>query len=189
VLPDGIGRRQEFNATIYWQPELTAGLASIGAGGGLGGTSDFHIADVGACFYTAGMRATRVTPEAIADVAEAVAEKIDVLLERAADTLIAAPRPGSPQWHTAWEARESLAGQAALEERILVKIAVALSAGVDPGHEITRAHRAGVPWNRIAAAAGTCQAGRPFCSGFASSRTPTRCALASTAWRRDSRRL
>jgi len=101
------------------------------------------------------MRATRVTPEAIADVAEAVAEKIDVLLERATDTLIAAPRPGSPQWHTAWEARESTAGQAAIEQRMLVKIAIALSAGVDPGHEIARAHRAGVPWTRIAAATGT----------------------------------
>ncbi|WP_337110599.1 hypothetical protein [Prescottella equi] len=36
-----------------------------------------------------------VTPEAITEAAEAVAKKINVLLERATDTVLGAPRPGS----------------------------------------------------------------------------------------------
>jgi hypothetical protein len=102
------------------------------------------------------MRANGVPTAAIAD---AVAERIDVLLERATDSVIGAPRPGSPQWYQEWESRGSASGRAAYEQRMLVKIAIAARAGVDPCHEIDRAHRAGVPWPGIAGAAGTGTAG------------------------------
>lgn len=101
------------------------------------------------------MRANLVSPAVIADAADAIAERIDLLLERATDAVIAAPNPGSPQWREAWETRGSEEGRAALERRMLVKIAIAQRAGIDPCHEIDRARREGVPWIRIAAAAGT----------------------------------
>jgi hypothetical protein len=85
-----------------------------------------------------------VTPEAIVEVAETVVEKIDVLLERATDAVLGAPRPGTPLWRQAWESRESESGRAALEQRARVKIAIAELAGVDPRHEYERARRAGV---------------------------------------------
>lgn len=91
-----------------------------------------------------GIGARGVSQEAIAEAADAVAEKIDVLLERATDTVLGAPRPGSPQWRRAWESRESEAGRVALEQRVWVKIAIAEAAGVDSRHELDRARRAGV---------------------------------------------
>ncbi|NKS85643.1 hypothetical protein GS894_23890 [Rhodococcus hoagii] len=48
------------------------------------------------------MSAREVPREAIAEAAEAVAEKIDVLLERATDAVLGAPRPGSEAWQQAW---------------------------------------------------------------------------------------
>ncbi|MBM4495950.1 hypothetical protein GS426_08305 [Rhodococcus hoagii] len=48
------------------------------------------------------MGAREVRPEAITEVAEEVAEKIDVLLERATDTVLGAPQPGSDAWQQAW---------------------------------------------------------------------------------------
>ncbi|AQA23205.1 hypothetical protein BTZ20_2860 [Rhodococcus sp. MTM3W5.2] len=96
-----------------------------------------------------------MSPAAIADAADAVAEKIDVLLERAADAMMVAPNPGSPRWHQERETRGSAAGHGALEQRMLVEIAIAQRAGVDPRHEIDRARQAGVSSLRIATAAGT----------------------------------
>ncbi|MFF0818366.1 hypothetical protein ACFYVR_24950 [Rhodococcus sp. NPDC003318] len=90
------------------------------------------------------MGARGVSEEAVVEAAETVAEKIDVLLERATDAVLGAPWPGSPQWRQEWESRESDSGRAALEQRARVKIAIAVLAGVDPRHEIERACRAGI---------------------------------------------
>lgn len=89
------------------------------------------------------MHATGVSLAAIVDSADSVAEKIDMLLDRAVDTVMGAPTPGSRQWRQGWETRGSAAGYAALEQRMLVKIAIAQRAGVDPRHEIDRARQAG----------------------------------------------
>ncbi|MBP0079818.1 hypothetical protein B0F69_23180 [Rhodococcus hoagii] len=83
-------------------------------------------------------------PEAITEVAEEVAEKIDVLLERATDTVLGAPQPGSDAWQQAWAARDTDAGRAALAHRTRIKAAIAQAAGVDPGPELERARRAGI---------------------------------------------
>ena len=90
------------------------------------------------------MGAREVPPEAIAEAAEAVAEKIDVLLERATDTVLGAPQPGSDAWQQAWAARDTAAGRAALAHRTRVKTAIAAAAGVDPRPELERAQCAGV---------------------------------------------
>ena len=90
------------------------------------------------------MGAREVPPEAIAEVAEEVAEKIDVLLERATDTVLGAPQPGSDAWQQAWAARDTDAGRAALAHRTRIKAAIAQAAGVDPRPELERARRAGI---------------------------------------------
>ncbi|NKR80163.1 hypothetical protein GS491_23395 [Rhodococcus hoagii] len=90
------------------------------------------------------MGAREVRPEAITEVAEEVAEKIDVLLERATDTVLGAPQPGSDAWQQAWAARDTDAGRAALAHRTRIKAAIAQAAGVDPGPELERARRAGI---------------------------------------------
>ena len=90
------------------------------------------------------MGAREVPPETIAEAAEAVAEKIDVLLERATDTVLGAPQPGSDAWQQAWAARDTAAGRAALAHRTRIKTAIAQAAGVDPRPELDRARRAGI---------------------------------------------
>ncbi|WP_430336194.1 hypothetical protein [Rhodococcus sp. ACT016] len=90
------------------------------------------------------MGAREVPPEAITEAADAVAEKIDVLLERATDTVLGAPQPGSDAWQQAWAARDTDSGRAELAHRARVKIAIARAAGVDPRSEIERAGRAGI---------------------------------------------
>ncbi|MBM4575898.1 hypothetical protein GS415_08495 [Rhodococcus hoagii] len=80
------------------------------------------------------MGAREVRPEAITEVAEEVAEKIDVLLERATDTVLGAPQPGSDAWQTGvGRTATPDAGRAALAHRTRIKAAIAQAAGVDPG--------------------------------------------------------
>ncbi|MFM1722889.1 hypothetical protein ABEU20_001449 [Rhodococcus sp. PAM 2766] len=90
------------------------------------------------------MGAREVPPESIAEAAEAVAEKIDVLLERATDAVLGAPPPGSEAWQQAWVARDTDAGRTELAHRTRVKTAIAAAAGVDPRPELERARRAGI---------------------------------------------
>ncbi|MCD7052168.1 hypothetical protein LRS58_15715 [Rhodococcus sp. BH2-1] len=90
------------------------------------------------------MGAREVPHDAITEAAEAVAEKIDVLLERATDHVLGAPQPGSEAWRQQWDSRDTEAGRAALAHRARIKIAIARAAGVDPHHELDRARRAGV---------------------------------------------
>ncbi|AVP71398.1 hypothetical protein [Prescottella equi] len=90
------------------------------------------------------MGAKEVPPEAITEAAEAVAEKIDVLLERATDAVLGAPQPGSEAWQQAWAARDTDAGRAELAHRTRIKAAIAEAAGVDPRPELERARRAGI---------------------------------------------
>lgn len=85
-----------------------------------------------------------VSQQAIAEAAELVAEKIDVLLERATDVVMGAPRAGSPQWKQAWASRDTDAGRAEVEHRARVKIAIAEAAGVGLSHELERSQRAGM---------------------------------------------
>ena len=65
-----------------------------------------------------------VSQESIVDAAEMIAEKLDVLLERATDTVLGTPRPGSPQWRQDWDSRDSHAGRTAAEQRASVKDAI-----------------------------------------------------------------
>lgn len=96
------------------------------------------------------MDAKDVSQQAITEAAEVVAEKIDTLLERAADVLLGAPKPGSAQWHQAWAARDTAAGRAALERRARMKIAIAETAGVTLCHGSDDLRRAGVPAQQVA---------------------------------------
>ena len=87
--------------------------------------------DVGARAYTPGMSSGGDPPHAaIVDAADIVAEKIDVLLERAVDVVLDAPRAGSPQWRQAWESRDSESGRTAAAQRARVKAAIAELAGL-----------------------------------------------------------
>lgn len=61
-----------------------------------------------------GIGARVAPPEAISEVAEAVAAKIDMQRERATDTLLGAPQPGSDAWQQEWAARDTDAGRAEL---------------------------------------------------------------------------
>ncbi|QDP08271.1 hypothetical protein [Prescottella equi] len=90
------------------------------------------------------MGARKVPDEAIAEAAEALAEKIDVLLERATDVVLGAPRPGSEAWRQAWAARNTAVGRAASAHRVQVKTLIAVAAGVDPRPELERARHAGI---------------------------------------------
>ena len=69
-------------------------------------------------------------PEAIAEAADVVAEKIDLLLERATDAVLRAPTAGSQGWRKAWESRDSDAGHVAAAQRARVKAAIADLAGL-----------------------------------------------------------
>lgn len=67
---------------------------------------------------------------AIADAADVVAEKIDILLERATDAVLGAPPAGSQQWRQLWDSRDSETGRVAAAQRARVKAAIADLAGV-----------------------------------------------------------
>lgn len=69
-------------------------------------------------------------PEAIAEAADVVAEKIDVLLERATDAVLGSPNAGSHEWRQAWESRDSEAGRMAAAQRARVKATIAELAGL-----------------------------------------------------------
>ncbi|MDH6681024.1 hypothetical protein M2284_005267 [Rhodococcus sp. LBL1] len=90
------------------------------------------------------MGAREVPHDAITEAAEAVAEKIDVLLERATDHLLGAPQPGSEAWRQQWDSRDTEACRAELAHRTRVRIAIARATGVDPLPEPGRAGRAGI---------------------------------------------
>ena len=90
------------------------------------------------------MSARELPHAAIAEAADVVAEKIDVLLERATDAVLGTPTAGSPQWRQEWEARDSDAGRTAFELRARVKIAIAERAGIDTRPEGERERRGGV---------------------------------------------
>lgn len=72
-----------------------------------------------------------VSQESIVDAAEMIAEKLDVLLERATDAVLGAPRAGSQQWRQDWDSRDSPAGRRTAEQRAQVKEAIAELIGID----------------------------------------------------------
>ena len=100
---------------------------------------------VGARTYTPRMGERGVPQESIVDAAEVIAEKLDVLLERATDTVLGTPRPGSPQWRQDWDSRDSDAGRTAADQRARVKEAItalALRHYVTPAaRQVSRPHR------------------------------------------------
>lgn len=67
----------------------------------------------------------RVPQESIVDAAEVVAEKLDLLLERATDSVLGTPLPGSPQWLREWDARDTAGGRAEAAHRARVKAKIA----------------------------------------------------------------
>jgi len=95
-----------------------------------------------------------VLAEAISEVGDALAENVDVLLERLTDKVLASPVAGSRDWHSQWHANNSSHGQHMLRQRLLVKIAMAHRAGIDPVHDVDRGRRAGTTWVAIGRAAG-----------------------------------
>ncbi|MFD4268187.1 hypothetical protein [Rhodococcus sp. NPDC058481] len=86
-----------------------------------------------------------VSQESIVDAAEMIAEKLDVLLERATDAVLGAPRAGSQQWRQDWDSRESAAGRAAAEQRARVKAEIAALAlcHTAPARQVPRPRRGG----------------------------------------------
>jgi len=101
--------------------------------------------------YLAGMGDERVSVEGVAEAGDILAEEVDVLLERLTDKVLASPRAGSRAWYTQWNAHNSPDGQ---RRRLLVKIAIASHAGIDPVHDIERARQIGTSWVSIGRAAG-----------------------------------
>ncbi|MCW2093225.1 UNVERIFIED_ORG: hypothetical protein M2328_006578 [Rhodococcus erythropolis] len=77
-----------------------------------------------------------------------------MLLERLANRVESAPAPGSAEWKNQWNARESADGRERLRRHLLVKIAIATAARVDPTHDIEMARQAGIPEADIARASG-----------------------------------
>ncbi len=90
-----------------------------------------------------GMGESAVSNAAIADAAELLTQKADMLLERLADRVMAAPTPGS----RAWYARRNTADS--VKERLLVRIAIAHQAHFDLAEDIARARAAGAGWAEI----------------------------------------
>ncbi|EKT80489.1 hypothetical protein WSS_A21983 [Rhodococcus opacus M213] len=91
-----------------------------------------------------GMGESAVSSAAIADAAELLTQKADMLLERLADRVMAAPTPGS----RAWYAHRSAAADS-VKERLLVRIAIAHQAHFDLAEDIARARVAGAGWAEI----------------------------------------
>lgn len=93
--------------------------------------------------YTADMGEPWVDRERLADAADLLAEKVDVLLDRVVDSAI-----GPARAHSADQLRDDSA------VRLLTRIAIAHLAGIDPILDVRRARRAGLSWAAIGAAAG-----------------------------------
>lgn len=94
-----------------------------------------------------------VPASAIADAAELLTQNADVLLERLADKVMAAPAAGSPAWY----ALRSAAGAPpalTVKARLLVRIAIAHQAHFDLVEDIERARAAGAQWPEIGEATG-----------------------------------
>ena len=86
-----------------------------------------------------------VPGDLVEDAAELIREKLDQWLDRVVDQILAAPRPGTPAWHTAWHERATPTGRSTLHRRLLTRIAVAQRAGIDPAPDIRKALAAGIP--------------------------------------------
>ncbi|KAF0957312.1 hypothetical protein MLGJGCBP_07708 [Rhodococcus sp. T7] len=91
-----------------------------------------------------GMSESEVSRSAIADAAELLTQKADVLLERLADRVMASPAPGSKAWYAL---RNTSA--ASPKARLLVRIAIAHQAHFDLAEDIARARAAGAQWSEI----------------------------------------
>ncbi|KZF15179.1 MULTISPECIES: hypothetical protein [Rhodococcus] len=100
------------------------------------------------------MRVDGIRDEAVAEACDALLESLDVLLERLANRVESAPAAGSAEWKNQWSARESADGRERLRRHLLVKIAIATAARVDPTHDIEMARQAGIPEADIARASG-----------------------------------
>lgn len=70
-------------------------------------------------------------PETVLDdLAQTLAEKIDVLLDRLTDRALAAPQAGSPAWKTQWRGRDSIDGHLEHSRRLYVRAVLANRAGI-----------------------------------------------------------
>jgi hypothetical protein len=113
--------------------------------GAVGGAASSASEDVSYPVATLrGMGESAVSNAAIADAAELLTQKADMLLERLADRVMAAPTPGS----SAWYARRSTAADS-VKERLLVRIAIAHLAHFGLAEDIARARAAGAGWAEI----------------------------------------
>ena len=89
------------------------------------------------------MGESAVPNAAIADAAELLTQKADMLLERLTDRVMAAPTPGSKAWYAHRNTADSV------KERLLVRIAIAHQAHFDLAEDIARARAAGAGWAEI----------------------------------------
>lgn len=94
------------------------------------------------------MSETAVPASAIADAADLLMQKADVLLERLTDRVLASPAPGSKAWYAHRNSTPGSAGS--LKARLLVRIAIAHQAHFDLADDIARARTAGARWSEIA---------------------------------------
>lgn len=100
------------------------------------------------------MRVDGIRDEAVAEACDALLESLDVLLERLANRVESAPAAGSAEWKDQWSSRESADGRERLRRHLLVKIAIATAARIDPSHDIEMARQAGISADDIARATG-----------------------------------
>ncbi|ARE37983.1 hypothetical protein A0W34_31300 (plasmid) [Rhodococcus sp. BH4] len=77
-----------------------------------------------------------------------------MLLERLANRVVSAPAAGSAEWKDQGSSREAADARERLRRHLLVKIAIATAARVDPTHDIEIARQAGIPEADIARASG-----------------------------------
>ncbi|OLT34642.1 hypothetical protein BJF84_17845 [Rhodococcus sp. CUA-806] len=70
-------------------------------------------------------------PAAVLDeLAQTLAEKVDVLLDRLTDRAMATPQAGSSAWKTQWRGRDSEDGRREHTRRLYVRAVLASRAGV-----------------------------------------------------------
>lgn len=88
--------------------------------------------------YEREQREVADVPEAVLDeLAAALTEKIDVLLDRLTDRALSTPQAGTAQWRAHWLDRDSPAGRAHHARRLHVRAALAYRAGIGgPTHTI-----------------------------------------------------
>ncbi|AMY56496.1 hypothetical protein A3L23_05198 (plasmid) [Rhodococcoides fascians D188] len=78
------------------------------------------------------------------DLAQLLLEKLDLLLDRLTDRVLASPRAGSDAWRSNWLDRNTADGRDLERRRVLIRIGLAHRAGLAPVRDIAIARSLGV---------------------------------------------